>query len=361
VQGLVEERLKMVQGNPSEKKIDWGMGETLAYATLLWEGKHIRLSGQDSRRGTFSHRHSLWVDQQNAAKYFPLAHLKPDQGRFDVYNSPLSEFAVLGFEYGYSVAYSNALVIWEAQFGDFCNEAQVIIDQYITTAEQKWGRTSGLTLFLPHGYEGQGPEHSSARMERFLQLAGDANIQVVNPTTPAQLFHLLRRQALREIQKPLIVLTPKGLLRHPDCVSSCDELTSGVFEEVIDDPKRPKTIKKLIFCSGRIYYDLYAEREKCKADNIAFIRIEQLYPLHLEKLEKIIRSYQGYKECCWVQDEPSNMGAWDFIRHFLQQILEMKLLYIGRKRSASPAVGSHALHRYQYEAIINQVFEDVGK
>lgn len=358
VESLAEARLKMLQASPDQKCIDWGMAETLAFGTLLWEGRHIRLSGQDSRRGTFSHRHAQWVDQNDAKKYFPLSHLKPDQGKFDVYNSPLSEFAVLGFEYGYSITYPKALVIWEAQFGDFCNEAQVIIDQYITTAEQKWGRSSGLTLFLPHGYEGQGPEHSSARIERFLQLAGDANIQVVNPTTPAQLFHLLRRQALREIQKPLIVLTPKGLLRHPECVSSSNDLTQGCFEEILDDPLRPKKTRRLVLCSGRIYYDLAAEREKRKIDDVAIVRVEQLYPLHVEKLQKIVRAYEGFKDCYWVQDEPSNMGAWDFIKHVLYETIGSYPLYVGRRRSASPAAGSHALHLYQHEVIMNQVFKD---
>jgi 2-oxoglutarate dehydrogenase E1 component len=357
VKSLTEERLKMVSGDPNEKTIDWGMGETLAYATLLCEGKNIRLSGQDSRRGTFSHRHAMWVDQKNAAKYFPLQHLKPGQGDFEVYNSPLSEFAVLGFEYGYSIENPQALVLWEAQFGDFCNGAQVMIDQFITTAEQKWGTHSGLVLLLPHGYEGQGPEHSSARVERFLQLAGDANIQVVNPTTPAQLFHLLRRQALRTIQKPLFVLTPKGLLRHPQCLSSCNEFEKGQFEEILNDPERPRKPTKLLLCSGRIYYDLSAERAKRKSEDIAIVRIEQLYPLNEEKLKRVIQSYNGCQEYIWVQEEPSNMGAWDFIRHFLHDILGEKPGYIGRRRSASPAVGSHALHHHQHEAIINQVFK----
>lgn len=356
IQSLITDRLKMLEGSLEEKKIDWGMAETLAYASLLNEGTHIRISGQDSRRGTFSHRHAVWIDQATATKYFPLQHVATKPGHFDIFNSPLSELAVLGFEYGYSVTYPNSLVIWEAQYGDFCNGAQVIIDQYLTTAEQKWGVSSGLTLFLPHGYEGDGPEHSSARIERFIQLAGDSNIQVVNPTTPSQFFHLLRRQVHRSIKKPLIVLTPKGLLRNPKCLSSLNEISKGSFEEILDDPEKDENAKKLIFCSGRIYYDLMNEREKRKATGYAFIRIEQLYPLDLAKLEKVIKSYDSFQECVWVQEEPSNMGTWEFIRHLLEQLTGKKLQYIGRRRSASPAAGSHALHHRQHSAIINQVF-----
>ena len=270
---LISERLNMVKHGPEAKPLDWGMAETLAYASILWEGKAIRLSGQDTCRGTFSHRHGLWVDQKEEKNYFPLQHLKKDQGRFDLINSPLSEYAALGFEYGYSLSYPNALVIWEAQFGDFSNGAQVVIDQFISTAEQKWGQKSSLTLFLPHGYEGQGPEHSSARIERFLSLAGNNNMYIVNPTTPAQLFHLLRRQIMRTVSKPLIIFTPKALLRHPDCVSPLIDLTQGSFQEILDDPSVPKKATRIAFCSGKMYYDLNTMRSKTKTDDIAIIRV----------------------------------------------------------------------------------------
>jgi 2-oxoglutarate dehydrogenase E1 component len=298
----------------------------------------------------------MWVDQINEKRVFSLKHLKEGQGRFDIYNSSLSEYAVLGFEFGYSAAYVNALVIWEAQFGDFCNGAQVIIDQFIATGEQKWGKRSSLVLLLPHGYEGQGPEHSSARMERFLTLSGDQNMQIVDPTTPAQLFHLLRRQVIKKIQKPLIVFTPKGLLRHPECVSKLSDFTTGSFQEIIDDPTKPKKIKNLVFCTGRIYYDLSTARAKSKGEEVALIRIEQLYPLHTEKLKGLIEQYQGFENCFWIQEEPSNMGAWTFIRPYLSDFLpkNVPLKYIGRPRSASPASGSHAVHKKQHAEILNE-------
>lgn len=356
---LLEERMKMVQAGTDAKPVDWATAEMLAFGTLLWEGRHVRLSGQDSRRGTFSHRHGMWVDQVNAKKYFPLSHLKPDQARFDVFNSPLSEFGVLGFEFGYSLAYPGALVIWEAQFGDFCNGGQVIVDQFIATAEQKWGRKVGLTLFLPHGYEGQGPEHSSARIERFLGLSGNYNMLVVNATTPAQFFHLLRRQVKRTHIKPLIVFTPKGLLRHHDCVSSIKEFTTGSFQEILDDPTPPKKAKRLFFCSGRVFYDLIASRAKNQVDDMALIRIEQLYPLHLSKLKDLLSKYRGYSECYWVQEEPSNMGAWKFMRPLLKELMSngMEPKYIGRMPSASPATGSHALHKKELGDLLNAVFK----
>lgn len=351
---LVKERLSMVK---EEKPIDWGMAELLAYGTLLWEGTHVRLSGQDSCRGTFSHRHAIWMDQKIEQAYTPLCHLKQDQGRFDVLNSSLSEFGVLGFEYGYSIAYLNALVIWEAQFGDFCNGAQVLIDQYITTGEQKWGQTSSLVMFLPHGYEGQGPEHSSGRMERFLTLCGDDNIRVVDPTTPAQFFHLLRRQVKSPIRKPLVVFTPKGLLRHPQCVSQVKDLVDGEFQEIIDDPTSPTSVKKLLFCTGRIYYDLMNEREKGKVRDMAIIRLEQLYPLNIKKLSQVIDKYKGFEKCFWVQEEPCNMGAWEFIHPQLQKLISKEIQYVGRPRSASPAAGSYALHKTQHSDILNALFK----
>ena len=355
VKRLVEERTKMVE---SGGKVDWGMGEHLAFASLLWEGRHLRLAGQDSRRGTFSQRHAMWVDQRSDERYFPLSHLNEKQGKFEVYDSLLSEFAGLGFEFGYSLAYPSALVIWEAQFGDFVNGGQVVIDQYISTCEQKWNRYSGLVMFLPHGYEGQGPEHSSARMERFLQLAGNANIQVVYPTTPAQHFHLLRRQVLRMIRKPLIVMTPKGLLRHPLCVSSIEEFSQGTFQEILDDAEHKGKRRRLLLCSGRIYYDLIEEREKRKEKGIAIVRVEQLYPFHNEKFKQILKHYKGVKECFWVQEEPRNMGAWSYIHPILLELLpkQMELQFVGRNRSASTAAGSHSTHKKEHEQLMEMVF-----
>lgn len=360
VVSLLNDRLSMIipSNNEKQKLIDWGMAETLAYGTVLWDGIHVRLTGQDSRRGTFSHRHSIVKDQKEENKYFPLNHLKPDQGRFDVFNSPLSEYGCLGFEFGYSAERRDALVLWEAQFGDFSNGAQIIIDQFLSTSEQKWGLSVGLTLLLPHGYEGQGPEHSSARMERFLALSGQQNMRVVNPTTPAQLFHLIRKQALANTKKPLIAFTPKGLLRHPLCVSKIDELTHGSFKEILDDPNPPKKAKRLAFCTGRIFYDLYRAREENETDDLAIIRIEQLYPLHTDALEKIVSQYPDVEEYFWIQDEPKNMGAWDFIRPYLRDLSpdRKKPHYIGRERSASPAAGSYMLHKKQHVAILDAIF-----
>lgn len=355
---LQKERLAMLQDSETKRGIDWGMGELLAYGTILWSGTDIRLSGQDSCRGTFSHRHAVLMDQVKEEGYIPLKHLKPEQGRFDVYNSPLSEFAVLGFEYGYSVACQDALVIWEAQFGDFCNGAQVVIDQYLSSAEQKWSQKSGLTLFLPHGYEGQGPEHSSGRMERFLTLAGDNNIQIVNPTTPAQLFHLLRRQVMRPLHKPLVVFTPKGLLRHPACISHLEDFIKGSFQEIIDDPTPPKRSRRLVLCCGRIYYDLIVEREKNGVEDMSIVRVEQLYPFDIERLKNVVSGCSGLKECLWVQEEPSNMGGWNFMRPILRELLpkEIELSYVGRTRSASPAVGSYAMHKKEHAAIMDSIF-----
>lgn len=355
---LNKDRLSMLSTEHGARPLDWGMAELLAYGTLLWDGTPVRLSGQDSCRGTFSHRHAMLMDQTKEQGYIPLQHLRPDQGRFDIYNSPLSEFSVLGFEFGYSTANLQSLVIWEAQFGDFCNSAQVIIDQYITTTEQKWGQKCALTLFLPHGYEGQGPEHSSGRIERFLTLCGDNNIQVTNPTTPAQLFHLLRRQVMRTNKKPLIVFTPKGLLRHPGCTSALVSLSQGSFQEILDDPSPPKRPRRLLFCSGRIYYDLIAERDKTATEDLAIVRIEQLYPLDIERLREIIANYGNVKECIWAQEEPSNMGAWSFLRPILRDALpaQIELNYIGRTRSAATAVGSHAIHKQEHADIIDAIF-----
>jgi 2-oxoglutarate dehydrogenase E1 component len=355
---LVQERLSMLEGTPP-KPIDWGMAELLAYGTLLWEGVHVRISGQDSRRGTFSHRHAAWIDQKTGEPYFPLSHLKEKQGRFEVYNSILSEFAVLGFEFGYSYAYQDALVIWEAQFGDFVNGAQVITDQFMTPGEQKWGRKCGVTLFLPHGYEGQGPEHSSGRMERFLSLAGNDNIRIVYPTTPSQFFHLLRCQVLNPVRKPLIVFTPKGLLRNPDCVSQITDLSQGQFLDVIENSLSTKPVKRLVFCTGRIYYDLLAERNKTQTDDMALVRVEKLYPLSTEQISELIKKHSSsIQECFWAQEEPQNMGAWEYMRGILPQLLpkEIQLQYAGRARSASPAAGSYALHKKENAAILQTLF-----
>lgn len=358
---LVEERMSMII--EEQKPIDWGMAELLAYGTLLWDGYQVRLSGQDCKRGTFSHRHAAWKDQAVENTYYPLEHLKEGQGKFEVCNSPLSEYACLGFEYGYSVADPNALVIWEAQFGDFCNGGQIIIDQYIATSEQKWGQTFSLVLFLPHGYEGQGPEHSSGRMERFLALCGNDNMRVVNPTTPAQFFHLLRKQVLNPDKKPLIVFTPKGLLRHPACVSSVKEFTHGEFQEIIEDDVDPKDVKVLVFCTGRLYYDLIEERKKRNSADIAFVRLEQLYPTHTEKLKKMIKKYKHADRYVWAQEEPCNMGAWEFIGPILQSLLpkQKTLQYVGRSRSASPATGSYAMHKKQHAEILRSLFDREGR
>ncbi len=356
IQKLLQERMAMLS---SEKPaVDWGMGEHLAYATLLTDGVHVRIAGQDVRRGTFSHRHGIWIDQENAEKYFPLSHIAKDQGLFDLFNSPLSEFAALGFEFGYSLFYPNSLVIWEAQYGDFVNGGQIVIDQYLSSSEQKWNHTTNLTLFLPHGYEGQGPEHSSARLERFLQLCGEENMQVANVTTPAQLFHLLRRQGKREMKKPLVLFTPKALLRHPLCVSSLKDFTTGTFEEILDDSRSPQSIKRLLLCSGKIYYDLIAERETRNAFDIAILRIEQLYPLNRKRFQELLQKYVGFNECIWVQEEHQNMGAWEYIRPLIDEELQgkMSVKYVGRGRSAAPAAGSFALHKKQHAQLLQDAF-----
>lgn len=357
---LLKERFNMLKEGGDVHFIDWGMAEMLAYGTILDGGIPVRISGQDCCRGTFSHRHALLMDQTKDVGYISLNHIKKGQGRFDIHNSPLSEYAVLGFEFGYSVATPKGLTIWEAQFGDFANGAQIIIDQYISTCEQKWSEVSGLTLLLPHGFEGQGPEHSSARIERFLTLCGENNMRIVNPTSPAQFFHLLRRQALSQSVKPLIVFTPKGLLRHPSCVSRLEDFETGTFKEIIDDPVQRKKTRRLVLCSGRIYYDLVQERDKMLIDDMAIVRIEQLYPFDMETLKAIISKCQGLEECIFVQEEPSNMGAWNFIRSRISEILpkNIDLRYIGRSRSASPAVGSHVIHKREHLNILKDIFNN---
>ena len=335
---------------------DWGMGEALAFGTLLLDGLPIRLSGQDCERGTFTHRHSVFTDVETGAKYTPLNHVAPKQPHFCVYNSLLSEAAVLGFDYGYSLDYPDMLCLWEAQFGDFANGAQVVIDQFIASGESKWQRNSGLTLLLPHGYEGQGPEHSSARLERFLQACAENNIQVANLTTPGQLFHALRRQTKRDFKKPLVVMSPKSLLRHPAAVSRLEDFTSGAFHEIIDDPAASARIERVIFCSGKVYYDLCDYRQKEKVDDTAIIRIEQLYPLHRNRLAEIADAYGRGARLIWCQEEPQNMGAWSFLAPQFEEIFGRKAVYAGRDAAASPAVGLLALHRMQLATFLQKAF-----
>jgi len=335
---------------------DWSLGEALAFGTLLQEGTPVRLSGQDCERGTFSHRNSVLYDTTNRTPYVPLNNIAPNQPKFCVYNSSLSEYAVLGFDYGYSLDYPEMLCIWEAQFGDFANGAQVMIDQFITSSESKWQRTSGITMLLPHGYEGQGPEHSSARLERFLQACAENNIQVCNLTSPAQLFHVLRRQVKREFRKPLVIMSPKSLLRHPECVSKLTDFTEGKFQEILDDPAAPAGPKRLIFCSGKVYYDLHKLRTQHNIRNTAIIRVEQFYPLNTDLLQTILKNYPGFEKIVWCQEEPRNMGGWTFMAPIIEQITGMKPVYAGRKASASPACGSLNIHRIKQDALVEHAF-----
>ena len=334
-------------------KLDWAFGELMAYGSILMEGKNIRMSGQDVKRGTFSHRHVIFNDTKTFQEYNRLNDLKDEQGRFMIYNSLLSEFGVLGFEYGYSLASPNSLVIWEAQFGDFYNGAQTIVDQYITAAESKWRRMSGLVMLLPHGYEGQGPEHSNARLGRFLQQCAENNMTVSNVTTPANLFHALRRQLKRPFRKPLVNMSPKSLLRHPLCVSSVADFATGTtFQEVIDDKEVNKQVKKLILCSGKIYYDLKARKDADKRKDVALVRLEQLYPLPAQQLEAIFKKY-AKAEKYWVQEEPVNMGAWQYL---LSWYYDRGFKVIARKASASPATGYKKVHEMQQKEIVDKAF-----
>jgi len=359
IAALLEKRRQAVE---NDRVLDWGTAENLAFASLLEDGINVRVSGQDSRRGTFNHRHAALIDRNDGRTHIPLHQLAERRGsRFQIFNSMLSEFAVLGFEYGYSVETPGDLTIWEAQFGDFANGAQVIIDQFIASSLTKWDRGSGLVMLLPHGYEGQGPEHSSARIERYLQLCADDNLQVVNPTTPAQLFHLLRRQVMQAFRRPLIVFTPKGLLRHPLCTSSRDELTDGSFQNIIADTLPADGIKKVLLCSGRIYYDLLQERTDRGCSDTALIRIEQLYPLHTELLTRIMAPYGADTEVCWVQEEPANGGAWHHLLQPLTALLGRQPRYIGRRASASTAVGSHRLHKQEQQQILDHVFSSTER
>ena len=335
--------------------IDWGLAEILAFGSLLIEKTPVRISGQDAKRGTFSHRHAVLYDTENREKYTNLMDLSDDQAKFCAYNSLLSEAAVLGFDYGYSVDFPKMLCIWEAQFGDFANGAQVIIDQFITSSESKWGRSSGLVMLLPHGYEGQGPEHSSARLERYLQACADNNIQICNLSTPAQLFHALRRQMKQEYQKPLIIMTPKSLLRHKKCISKVNDFTDGHFKNIIDDEIiEKKQITRIIFCSGKIFYDLSEKTELIKEKNIAIIRIEQFYPLQISFLKDMINQYPESSEIVWCQEEPQNMGGWSFIFPYLLELSGRVPIYIGRDAAASPAVGSAAIHKKEQSELIRK-------
>jgi len=337
--------------------IDWGTAEALAFASLLREGASIRLSGQDVRRGTFSQRHSVLYDITNEDSFVPLAAVTAHGARFHAFDSMLSENAVLGFEYGYSLESPNALVIWEAQFGDFVNGGQVVIDEFIMSSETKWERASGLTMLLPHGLEGQGPDHSSARPERFLQLCAENNVQVAYPSTPAQYFHLLRRQVKQPFRKPLIVLTPKSMLRHPLCVSPLEEFTSGRFREILPGSGNTGKIRQVLLCSGKIYVELLELKLKHGREDLELVRIEQLYPLNKELLGEALHRYGNGVSFSWVQEEPANMGGWSFIRPYLCEILGEEPRYVGRMAAASPAVGSRRLHREEQETIINEAFK----
>ena len=337
--------------------VDWGMAEALAIGTLLMDGTPVRLSGQDSERGTFSHRHSVLYDNETRESYVPLLDLEEGQAQFCVHNSLLSEAAVLGFDFGYSVDYPQMLSIWEAQFGDFVNGAQVIIDQFITSSESKWGVSSGLVMLLPHGYEGQGPEHSSARLERFLQACAENNIQVCNLTTPAQYFHVLRRQMKRGFKKPLIIMAPKSLLRHKDCVSTVAEFTDNSFSSILDDETiDKKSAKRIIFCSGKVYYDLVDHRKEKEIKDTAIVRIEQFYPLNDELLKKIRTHYPKAKDIVWCQEEPKNMGGWSFIAPRMMEAIQQMPRYAGRNEAASPAVGSLAIHKYEQTKLVETAF-----
>ena len=362
VEKVLADRAKMGRG---EANLDWGMGETLAYASLVASGYPVRLSGEDSGRGTFVHRHAVLHDQKrekwDEGTYVPLQNISDNQAPFVVIDSILSEEAVLGFEYGYASADPNTLVIWEAQFGDFVNGAQVVIDQFLASGEVKWGRANGLTLMLPHGYEGQGPEHSSARLERFMQLAADNNMQIVQPTTASQIFHVLRRQMVRPFRKPLVIMTPKSLLRNKDATSPINEFTKGEFRTVLaeqSDAVQADKVKRVIACSGKVYYDLVKRREERKNQDVAILRVEQLYPFPHKAFAAEIRKYGNATEIIWCQDEPQNQGAWFFVQHYIHENMQegQRLGFAGRPASASPAVGYAHLHQEQLKALLDQAF-----
>lgn len=352
IERLFADRQKMIV----DDNYDWAMGELLAYASLMTEGHKVRFSGQDVERGTFSHRHAVVKVEDSEEEYVPLNSIG-SEAKLEIYNSLLSEYAVLGFEYGYAYASPNTLTIWEAQFGDFFNGAQIIVDQYLSSSEYKWRRMNGLVMLLPHGYEGQGPEHSSARIERFLQMCAENNMQIVNATTPAQQFHVIRRQLKRDFRKPLICFTPKKLLRYPSCVSKLTDFTENLFKEVLDDDKADaKKVTRLAFCSGKIYYDLIERREKEGADDIAFIRLEQLYPFPEKQIKEILKKYNKANDFLFVQEEPENMGPWRFVDKNLRSL---NLKYAGRDEAASPATGFSKRHAAELEEIMQSVFSKV--
>jgi 2-oxoglutarate dehydrogenase E1 component len=368
IQRFIDARAKAIE---TGQGIDWATAEALAFSSLLLEGHPVRLSGQDSERGTFSQRHSVLIDQENEDRYTPFNELKPDQARYEVINSMLSEEAVLGFEYGYSLAEPNALTLWEAQFGDFANGAQVVFDQFISSSERKWLRMSGLVCLLPHGYEGQGPEHSSARLERFLQMCAEDNMQVANCTTPANYFHILRRQLRREIRKPLILMTPKSLLRHKRAVSRLDEMTNGTsFHRVLwDDAQQlpdekiklvpDNKIRRVLLCSGKVYYDLYEEREKRGINDVYILRVEQLYPFPTKAVATELSRFKQ-AEIVWCQEEPRNMGAWHFVEHYIEWVLnqieakQRRPRYATRPASAATAVGQLSKHQAQLKQLLDE-------
>ncbi|MDP3822021.1 MAG: thiamine pyrophosphate-dependent enzyme, partial [Burkholderiales bacterium] len=362
VEKVLADRAAMGRG---EINVDWGMGEHLAFASLVASGYALRLSGEDCGRGTFTHRHSVLHDQNrekwDEGTYTPLQHVADGQAPFVVIDSLLSEEAVLGFEYGYASAEPNTLVIWEAQFGDFVNGAQVVIDQFIASGEVKWGRANGITLMLPHGYEGQGPEHSSARLERFMQLAADNNMQVVQPTSASQIFHVLRRQMVRMFRKPLIIMTPKSLLRAKDATSPLSDFTKGEFKTVIGEVSaevNADKVKRVIACSGKVYYDLVKARTERKNGDVAIMRVEQLYPFPHKAFAAEMKKYPNATEVVWCQDEPQNQGAWFFVQHYIHENMVdgQKLGYAGRPASASPAVGYAHLHQEQQKALLEQAY-----
>ena len=362
VQKIYQDRDKMTAG---ALPINWGYAETLAFATLLEQDFPLRITGQDSGRGTFSHRHAVIHSQKDGSSYIPLKHLSENQPPLDLYDSYLSEEAVLAFEYGYATTSPKGMVIWEAQFGDFANGAQVVIDQFITSGEHKWGRLCGLTMLLPHGYEGQGPEHSSARLERYMQLCAEFNIQVCVPTTPAQIFHILRRQAIRPMRRPLIILSPKSLLRHKQAISSLEDLSEGSFKTVLPDSSSkadPADVKRVVICSGKIYYDLINRREELAKDDVAVIRLEQLYPFPYKDFEAVLAPYTNVESLVWCQEEPKNQGAWHANRHRMNRVLEalypqLKIRFAGRISSAAPAAGYMSIHIEEQEALVNDAIQ----
>ena len=357
VKKIFDDRASMAAG---EIPVDWGFAEILAYASILASGNKVRITGQDVGRGTFSHRHAIVYDQKTGEAFIPLQKLYEDKARFTIYDSLLSEAAALAFEYGYSTTTPNALIVWEAQFGDFANSAQVVIDQFITSGENKWQRLCGLTLLLPHGYEGQGPEHSSARLERFLQLCAEHNIQVCLPTTSAQVFHMLRKQVLCPVRKPLIVMSPKSLLRHKESTSTIQELAEGSFQVILDetDDIEKEAVRKVILCSGKVYYDLRQERRAREITDIAIIRLEQLYPFPHDEFERCVLQYKNLKALVWCQEEPMNQGAWYSSQHHFRRVLNehfpsIFLEYVGREASAAAAAGYMALHNQQQKEFID--------